>query len=146
MRHLVALLLLGLSSCFMSRSVTNVPLQRAKLEQLHPGTSTAKEVVEVLGAPSEVIQLGSRSAYRYDFTNLKRAGFTVILFTCMNEDTRADRAWLFFDSKDVLTHMGSTLEGNDARYAMPWEEIHGVPAEAKPAETKPAETKPVEGK
>jgi outer membrane protein assembly factor BamE (lipoprotein component of BamABCDE complex) len=133
MRHLVALLLLTLSSssCFMSRSVTNVPLERAKLEQLHPGTTTAKEVVEILGAPSEVIQLGSRSAYRYDFTNLKREGFTVILFTAFNEDTRADRAWVFFDSKDVLTHMGSTLEGNDARYAMPWTDIHGTQAEGK---------------
>jgi outer membrane protein assembly factor BamE (lipoprotein component of BamABCDE complex) len=131
MRLLALLPLLTLSSCFMSRSVTNVPLERAKLEQLHPGTTTAKEVVELLGAPTEVIQLGSRSAYRYDFTNLKRAGFTVILFTCLNEDTRADRAWMFFDSKDVLTHMGSTYEGNDARYALPWDDVHAKPAEAK---------------
>ena len=136
MRHLAALLLLALSSCFMSRSVTNVPLERAKLEQLQPGTTTAKEVVELLGAPSEVIQLGHRSAYRYDFTNLKRAGFTVILFTALNEDMRADRAWLFFDAKDVLTHMGSTFEGDQAQYALPWEEIHGQPAEAAPAEKK----------
>jgi outer membrane protein assembly factor BamE (lipoprotein component of BamABCDE complex) len=133
MRLLAALLLLTLSSCFMSRSVTNVPLERAKLEQLHPGTTTAKEVVEILGAPTEVIQLGSRSAYRYDFTDMKREGFTVILFTCLNEDTRADRAWMFFDSKDVLTHMGSTLEGNDARYAMPWDDIHGAKAQVQPA-------------
>jgi hypothetical protein len=136
MRLLAALLLPALSSCFMSRSVTNVPLERAKLEQLHPGTTTAKEVVELLGAPNEVIQLGHRSAYRYDFINLKRAGFTVILFTCLNEDTRADRAWLFFDSKDLLTHMGSTLEGDQAQYALPWEDIHGPEAEGKQADGK----------
>jgi len=131
MRILALLSLLTLGSCFMSRSTTNVPLERAKIEQLQPGTSTAKQVVELLGAPSEVIQLGNRSAYRYDFVNLKREGFTVILFTALNEDTRADRAWLFFDSKDVLTHLGSTFEGNQARYAMPWEDIHGTAA--KPA-------------
>ncbi len=133
MRNFAALLILALSSssCFMSRSVTNVPLQRERFEQLQPGTTTAREVVQLLGAPNEVIQLGSRSAYRYDFTNLKRSGFTVILFTCMNEDTRADRAWLFFDAKDVLTHVGSTFEGNQAQYALPWQEIHNVPAEGK---------------
>ena len=126
MRNLAALLLLTLSSCFMSRSMVNVPLVRAKFEELKPGTTTAREVVQLLGAPSEVIQLGSRSAYRYDFTNQKREGFTVILFTCLNEDTRADRAWLFFDAKDVLTHLGSTFEGNQARYALPWEDVHGT--------------------
>jgi len=129
MRLLAALLLLPLCSCFMSRSTVNVPLESAKIEQLHPGTTTAKEVVELLGAPNEVIQLGNRSAYRYDFTNRKTEGFTVILFTCLNEDTRADRAWLFFDSKDVLTHVGSTFEGNNARYALPWDDIHGSEAE-----------------
>lgn len=131
MRLLPAFLLLFLGSCFMSRAVTNVPLERAKFEQLRPGTTTAKEVVELLGAPTEVIQLGSRSAYRYDFTNLKREGFTVILFTCLNEDTRADRAWLFFDAKDVLTHVGSTFEGNQARYALPWDDVHGTKSDDK---------------
>ena len=126
MRHLAALLLIGLSSsCFMSRSTTNEPLQRAKLEQLHPGTSTAKDVVELLGAPNEVIQLGTRSAYRYDFSTLKTAGFTVIIFTALNQDLRADRAWLFFDSKEVLTHLGTTYEAAKTQYAVPWEEIHG---------------------
>jgi hypothetical protein len=125
MRLLAALLLLGLSSCFISRSTTNVPLRRAQLEQLHPGTTTAKEVVELLGAPSEVVQLGARSAYRYDFTNLKRAGFSIIILSFLNEDTRADRAWLFFNQYDNLTHVGSTFEGNQAEYAMPWQKIHG---------------------
>jgi hypothetical protein len=145
MRILAALLLLPLCSCFMSRSTVNVPLERAKIEQLQPGTTTAKEVVERLGAPNEVIQLGHRSAYRYDFVNLKREGFTVILFTALNEDTRADRAWLFFDSKDVLTHLGSTFEGNQARYAMPWEDIHGTQAKDPAADAKPAEGQKPDG-
>lgn len=126
MRLLAALLcLLPLSACFLSRSTTNVPLQQAKLAQLHPGTTTAKDVVEILGAPTEVVQLGSRSAYRYDFTNLKRAGFSIIVLTFLNEDTRADRAWLFFNKEEVLTHVGSTFEGNSATYAMPWQDVHG---------------------
>ncbi|MBK7644848.1 MAG: hypothetical protein IPJ19_17705 [Planctomycetes bacterium] len=126
MRLLAALLLLlTFSSCFLSRSTTNEPLRKKQLEQLHAGTTTAKEAIEILGAPTEVIQLGTRSAYRYDFTTLKRAGFSIIILSFLNEDTRADRAWLFFDAHDVLTHVGSTLEGNEAEYAMPWQDVHG---------------------
>jgi len=126
MRILAALLLLGLSSCFISRTTTNVPLQRSRLDELQPGKSTAKQVVELLGAPNEVVQLGSRSAYRYDFAIMKRAGFSIIIVTFLNEDARTDRAWLFFDKDELLTHVGSTLEGNQAQYAMPWQDVHGV--------------------
>ncbi len=55
---------------------------------------------------------------------LKRAGFSIIILSFLNEDTRADRAWLFFDAKDVLTHAGSTLQSKNATYAMPWVDVH----------------------
>ena len=126
MRILAACLLLGLSSCFISRTTTNVPLQRSRLDELQPGKTTAKQVVELLGAPNEVVQLGSRSAYRYDFAIMKRAGFSIIIVTFLNDDTRTDRAWLFFDKDELLTHVGTTLEGNQAQYAMPWQDIHGT--------------------
>ena len=41
-----------------------------------------------------------------------------------NQDTRADRAWLFFDENQLLTHLGSTLEGEEPEYAMPWQDVH----------------------
>ena len=114
-----------LPACFLSRSTVNQPLWRGEIERLVPGETTAKEVTARLGAPNEVVQLGSRSAYRYDFSVMKRAGFTVILVSFLNEDTRSDRVWLFFDAKDVLTHAGATLQASEARYAMPWQKIRG---------------------
>lgn len=129
MRQLHALLLaagfLHLSSCLISRDVVNEPLKRERFTNLVPGTTTAREVVEHLGAPNEVVQLGNRTAYRYDFTITKRAVFSVIIVSFLNEDTRSDRAWLFFDSKDVLTQVGTTLDAGDAEYAMPWQRVHG---------------------
>lgn len=124
-RAFAPLLLALLPACFASRTMVNEPLRAASLGALVPGTSTAKDVVELLGAPSEVIQLGSRTAYRYDYSVQKRAGFTLIVVTVLNEDTRSDRAWFFFDKDDKLTHAGSTLESDRARYAMPWAEVHG---------------------
>lgn len=112
----------SLSGCFIARDSHNRPLREKVVAELVPGQTTAKDVTDRLGAPNEVVQLGQRTAYRYDFTNTKRAGFTVIVVTFLNEDTRSDRIWLFFDAKDVLTHAGATFEGEDTEYTMPWDD------------------------
>ncbi len=121
---LFVLLALPLFSCAFARTVENTPLEAQAMAQLQPGTSTARDVVETLGAPTEVVQLGKRSAYRYDFTTTKRAVLVLILIDFFNQDSRSDRAWFFFDESDVLTHVGVTLEGEKARYAMPWQDVH----------------------
>jgi hypothetical protein len=112
-------------SCFISRSTVNEPIAAAAMQKFVPGQTTAKDVVEALGAPNEVVQLGNRTAYRYDFTVRKSAGFSIIILTFLNDDTCSDRAWLFFDSQDVLTHAGSTLQAADTRFDMPWQTPHG---------------------
>ncbi len=116
--------LLPLPSCFISRSSTNEPLDATVVRQLEPGTTTALEVVQLLGGPNEVVQLGRRSAYRYNAIISKRAVFTVIVLSLLNEDTREDRVWVFFDENDILTHYGATFSSHRAQYAMTWEDIH----------------------
>ena len=128
MRPIQALLAASLCfapACFIARDTINEPLIQRQMAELVPGTSTAKDVTQKLGAPHEVVQLGARTAYRYDYTATKRAGFSIIVVSFLNQDTRQDRVWLFFDAKDVLTHVGTTLDAKDAAYAMPWMEIHG---------------------
>ncbi|MCY2962001.1 MAG: hypothetical protein NTY35_17730 [Planctomycetota bacterium] len=125
MRHLLVALFAAvfLSGCFISRERANEPLQKAQIDSLVPGTSTATDVVTALGAPTEVVQLGKRSAWRYDFTAKKTSGFTLIIVTFVNTDARSDRCWLFFDESDVLRHVGTTLDAEDTQYAMPWQEV-----------------------
>lgn len=125
MRHLlVALLAAGfLSSCFISRERANEPLKKEQIDSLTVGTSTATDVVNTLGAPTEVVQLGKRSAWRYDFTTKKMSGFTLIVISFLNTDQRSDRCWLFFDEVDVLRHVGTTLDAADTEYAMPWQDV-----------------------
>lgn len=120
---LIAALLLT-PSCFLSRNSSNEPLRAERVRTLQPGTSTAAQVAETLGAPNEVVQLGRRMAWRYDFTNAKTAGFTILIVTLINEDKRTDRAWLFFDENNVLQFAGSTFEAAHAEYAMPWQDVH----------------------
>ena len=123
-RLLLASLLCLAPACAMARSAENAPLDAQKLHALQPGHTTAREVVELLGAPVDVVQLGKRSAYRYEFTSTKRAALFLLVVGFYNTDQRADRAWVFFDENQVLSHVGVTLDGGKSEYAMPWEELH----------------------
>ena len=117
-------LLAALSGCLIDRSTVNEPIEAQLVAQLQPGKTTASEAVNLLGAPAEVVQLGRRSAYRFQFENTKSAALFLIVVNLMSSDSRADRVWLFFDEHDVLTHVGSTFESKDTRYALPWTKLH----------------------
>ncbi len=121
---LLAVAACTLSGCFVSRQSTNEPLSMRAVSGLQPGTTTAQEVVQRLGAPNDVIQLGKRSAYRYDHTIQKSAGLWLLLIGFFNEDARQDRIWVFFDERNLLTHVGSTFSSHRPQYSMPWEDIH----------------------
>lgn len=117
----VSLVALALApGCLISRNNVNEPLVQENVAKLQPGVTTAQRAVELLGAPTEVVQLGFRSAYRFEFATAKRAGLFLIVVNLSNTDTRSDRVWLFFDDKDVLTHVGSSFQAADASYSMPW--------------------------
>jgi len=121
----LAILLAAVSlapACAFARQTENRPLVESALAELQPGVSSAADVVRVLGAPVDVVQLGRRSAYRYQFTSSKRTVLFLVVLGLYNQDTRADRAWLFFDENQLLTHLGSTLEGEEPEYAMPWQD------------------------
>ena len=120
MRWILPLFLLpSLSACFLSNSQVNHGLDPGAFASLQPGSSTARDVVEVLGAPTEVVQLGRRVAYRYDHTRTKQAGAWLAIVFLSGTDTQSDRAWLFFNEEDVLTHMGTTFDAKRVKYAPP---------------------------
>ena len=122
---LLVLLLLTLPACFVGRSSRNEPLDKLPLDKLEPGKSTAKDAVELLGAPNNVVELDRRSAYYYVFQNKRTTGLSfLLLLTFVNEDTRTDRIWLFFDENQTLTHFGESLEGANVKGGLPWRDIY----------------------
>ncbi|MCC6671382.1 MAG: hypothetical protein IT458_09995 [Planctomycetes bacterium] len=126
MRTPLALLLLCLlcTGCILGRSTENEPLPEWAREKLVPGKTTAAEVVQLFGAPVEVVALGRRSAWRYEFKTTKYTGFTVIVLSLGHIDTRSDRAWVFFDENQVVYAAGTTLSSHRTQYALPWEDVH----------------------
>ena len=120
---LVLLPLLFLPACFMGRSTRNEPLDTEVIATFEPGRTTAEDVTNALGPPLRVVELDVRSAYLYEFTQTKNAGLVFILVNFVNTDERSDRIWLFFDSRDVLTHHGSTFAAERTEFSMPWSKI-----------------------
>lgn len=118
------LLLLLLSGCALGRQHTNEPIDATMVATLRPGETTAREVVERLGAPMEVVQLGRRSAYRYDANTVKTAALVLLIVNVFSQDGRTDRLWVFFDENNVLTHYGATYGTHRTQYSMPWEDVH----------------------
>lgn len=112
------------ASCGIARQDLNDPLDATLVNKLVPGTTTARQVVELLGGPNEVVQLGKRTAYRYDASATKSAVLFLFLVNFANQDTREDRLWVFFDEGDVLSHYGATYGTHRTQYSMPWEDVH----------------------
>jgi hypothetical protein len=125
MRQLLFVLCLStlLPGCILARHTNNEPIHADRIARLVPGKTTAKEAVEILGAPTEVVQLGKRTAYRYDHSVTKDTGVVLFLINVFNSDTRADRAWVFFDEHEILTHVAGNLHAADASYALPWQSV-----------------------
>lgn len=116
--------LLLLPACAFARQDVNEPLDAELIRTLQPGKTSAREVVERLGAPTEVVQLGRRTAYRYDASTEKSTVLFLLLINFGNQDMRTDRLWVFFDENDVLTHHGAWFGTHRTQYAMPWEDVH----------------------
>lgn len=127
----------ALASCAIARQDFNEPLDAVRIDALKPGETTAAQVVEALGGPNEVVQLGRRTAYRYDSSTTKSALLFLFFANFGNQDTRQDRLWVFFDERDVLTHYGATYGSHRTRYAMPWQDVHDAAGNAAADERRP---------
>ena len=107
------------SGCFVSRSLTNPSIPAETVAQIVPGESDANDVARLLGAPNEVVQLGRKSAWRYEYTVEKQTALFLVIFGLRGVDTQADRVWVFFDEEDNVSHIGSLLQASEAKYDLP---------------------------
>ncbi len=114
------LLLFSSTGCFFARTDVHQPISRDVVVSLEPGTHTAADVVERLGAPIEVVQLGHRSAYKYEYRRNKMTGAFLLVVGLQGVDQRSDRVWVFFDEQDRLTHVASSFEAENSEFELPF--------------------------
>ena len=88
---------------YESKRGVDVNWQSSVTQQLTRGESTRKDVLALLGPPSQVISMEDETVLYYLFERAKGSGLILILYNRMKIDTRYDRAIFFFDENDVLT-------------------------------------------
>lgn len=95
---------------FDSKSLTSVV----------PGKTTAGQVTQIFGAPTQVVKLANGNAYMYTRATSKGTVVYLILVTFANYDRQYDQIVFFFDKTDILTHYGTSLNEAQASYGMPF--------------------------
>lgn len=117
-RFALLLPLLLAPSCYMGLATHDQPLDADAISQLQPGASTASDVVRLLGAPNQVVELGDGSAWLYKATKTKDMGLWLLVFGAFGQDSQADRCWVFFDGEHRLTQVGTTLAADSAEFQL----------------------------
>jgi hypothetical protein len=144
MRSVFVLVLAAISfgpGCVLMKRQDRLPLDPQSIEKVKPGETTIAETAVLLGSPNEIIwsngvatpiQLENGAgvintflaqgedvyprAYHYRYLLYKMSGFTVIVFSVVNYDTKYDDLYVFFDEEGVVTHVGASLDSNEASY------------------------------
>lgn len=113
---LAALVLALLAGCaqYENRRGVDVTWEAASVGQLTRGQSTRREVLALLGPPSQVIALEGETVLYYLFERSQGDGLILLLYNRMTIDTRYDRAIFFFDENDILTDFSSHVAAPDA--------------------------------
>jgi len=117
----VLLLVFFLQSCAgWAKNRDYHPFDASELDRLIPGKSTATQVTEILGAPSNIVKLSNGNAYIYRRSLSKGTGLWLLIVSFGNYDKHYDQIVIFFDKKNIMTHYGVTLDAHKASYGLPF--------------------------
>ena len=105
---LFAIILTGCVQYESKRGV-EVTWQDTVTHHLVPGETTRKDVLALLGPPSQVISLEEESVLYYLFERSVGDGMILILYNRIEIDTHYDRAILFFNEDDILTDYATKI-------------------------------------
>ena len=77
------------------------------------GQSTRRDVLKLLGPPSQVISLDDETVLYYLFEHSRGNGLILIVYNTLKVDTQYDRAIFFFDENDILTDSATHIQVRD---------------------------------
>lgn len=110
---LLALALVTACAQYENKRGVDVNWQESVTNELEKGKSTRKDVMALLGPPSQLIALDEESVLYYLFEHSKGDGLILILYNRMRINTRYDRAVFFFDENDILTDYSTRIYESD---------------------------------
>ena len=81
--------------------------------KLVKGQTTRKDVLALLGPPSQVISLDDETVLYYLFEHSQGEGLILVVYNRFTVDTRYDRAIFFFDEDDRLRDFSTRVHRGD---------------------------------
>ncbi|UCH00202.1 MAG: outer membrane protein assembly factor BamE [Deltaproteobacteria bacterium] len=122
--HHAVILLLIISLCtgcaLFGKNKEYQTFDSTLLDKLAPGQTTAAEVTRLFGAPSQVVKMSNGNAYIYKRSVAKGTGIWLVIVSFGNYDKQYDQIVLFFDTNDIMTHYGVSLNAGKASYGFPF--------------------------
>ena len=108
---LLALGLIFLAGCaqYDNNRGVEVTWDDSVINQIKTGETTRKDVLKLLGPPSQVIAMEDESVLYYLYARSQGEGLILIIYNKMQVDTHYDRAVFFFDDNDVLTEYATHI-------------------------------------
>ena len=120
MRHLtkltVVILMSGLlAGClqYENKRGVDVTWETTIEGKLETGKTTRRDILDLLGPPSQLIALEEETVLYYLFEHSEGDGVILILYNRMRINTNYDRAVFFFDENDVLTEYATYIHPTD---------------------------------
>jgi len=107
------LAVLGGCAQYENKRGVDITWQDDVMAGMSAGETTRKDVLTVLGPPSQVIALDDETALYYLYERSEGEGLILIVYNRMRIDTRYDRAVFFFDENDVLTDFATKTYAHD---------------------------------
>jgi len=118
---LALLYLLICAGCFaFGTNKEYQPFDAEQLGTMQPGETSAKEITELFGAPTDIVEMSNGNAFIYQRSVSKGTFIWLILLSFGNYDNQTDQLVFFFDNQDLLTHYGVSLDADKASYGLPF--------------------------
>jgi len=115
------LFLLTCAGCFaFGTNKEYQPFDAELLTSIQPGETTAKEITDFFGAPTNIVEMSNGNAFIYQRSISKGTFIWLILLSFGNYDNQTDQIVFFFDNDDLLTHYGASLNADKASYGLPF--------------------------
>ena len=117
LRAIVLLSIVGLlPACaqYDNKRGVEVNWQSSVTGKLVKGETTRKDVLELLGPPSQLISLDEETVLYYLFEHSQGEGVILIVYNRMKIETRYDRAVFFFDENDILSDYSTHIHVPEA--------------------------------
>lgn len=106
--------------CVLGKNMEGPKIDAGGLDKLAVNQTTATEIAEIFGAPSQVVKLSNGNAYIYRRSVAKATAVWLLFVSMGRYDKHYDQIVFFFDNNDMLTHYAASFNVGEASYGLPF--------------------------